>query len=115
MDLQELEAQATFHLLQAFVVVGLLQETDSFYTMISQRLAYINTSRNMHFSGADHSSGHASENMRCKGRFAEREFQLELMERLPEIAVMERLYQVAVEVNRFQRQELEECSSKTRQ
>jgi hypothetical protein len=111
--LQDLELQAEGNLRQSFAVVGLLEEVDTFYEMLTARVQFMNTSLNPHVRGAKHTTGDSPENVRCKARFQEKDFQAKLLELSPELRALNRLYQVAKEVNRFQRKELQECSSKT--
>ena len=111
--LADLELQAEGNLRQSFAVVGILEEVDTFYEMLTARVQYMNTSLNPHVRGATHSSGFKSENIHCKARFQDSKFQARLLALSPELRVINRLYQVAKEVNQFQLQELRQCSAST--
>ena len=108
--LEDLEWQAEGNLRYSFAVVGLMNETDTFFDMVSARVDYMNTSLNMHVKTSRHGTGKSKETSRCKARFGDPAFQQELMTVSPEIAALNRLYNVAVEVNRFQLRELQDCS-----
>ena len=83
---------------------------DTFYEMITARVQYLDTSLNTNVKGNKHSTGSSEETERCRVRFQEPEFQATLLERSPELRALNRLYQVGKEVNRFQLEELRECS-----
>jgi hypothetical protein len=108
--LADLEAQAEGNLRQAFAVVGILEEVDTFYEMLTARVQYMNTSLNTNVQGAKHSTGSSDETQQCRVRFQEPDFQAKLLERSPELRALNRLYQVGKEVNQFQLQELRQCS-----
>jgi hypothetical protein len=108
-SLPEMEAQAESNLRQAFSVVGLLNETDAFYDMVTTRIAYVNMSLNPQVKGSRHPSLKTTESMRCSRVFQNEKFQQLFKEKLPILASLERLYQVGVEVNRFQQEELQHC------
>ena len=110
--LQDVELQAEDNLRQAFAVVGILEELDTFYEMLTARVQYIDTTLNSNVTGSKHSTGQSKENEYCRTRFREPDFQAKLLELSPELRALHRLYQVAKEVNRFQLAELRECSSK---
>jgi len=109
--LEDLELQAEGNLRQAFAVVGILEEVDTFYEMLTARVHYIDTSLNSNVSGSKHSTGSFEGIQYCRDRFQDPNFQTQLLELSPELRALHRLYQVAKEVNRFQLQELRECSS----
>jgi len=109
--LQDLELQAEGNLRQAFAVVGILEEVDTFYEMVTARVQYIDTSLNPHITGSKHSSGRNNESNYCKERFQDPKFRARMLAMSPELRVINRLYQVAKEVNQFQLKELRECSS----
>mmetsp|Transcript_1024 Transcript_1024/g.2200 ORF Transcript_1024/g.2200 Transcript_1024/m.2200 type:complete len:642 (-) Transcript_1024:448-2373(-) len=124
--LEQIEAQVESNLRNAFSVVGLLHESDSFYDMIDKRIDYVDTKRlydtnrkrnsheyelisllnaPLHMSGG---SKTAKEN--CKNLFLKDEtFREEVRRTVPEFAALERMYKVGVEVNRFQQDELSRC------
>jgi hypothetical protein len=107
--LEDLEFQAEGNLRQAFAVVGILEQVDTFYEMITARVQYMNTSLNANVRGARHSTQNKESNQ-CKARFEDPDFQAKLLELSPELRALNRLYGVAKEVNHFQLQELRECS-----
>ena len=109
--LKDLELQAEDNLRQAFAVVGILEETDTFYEMLGARVQYIDTSLNPHVKGHRHSTGRNAEISHCRDRFQDPSFRTKLLNMSPELRVISRLYEVAKEVNQFQLQELRECSS----
>jgi hypothetical protein len=113
-NLQQMERQAANNLRQSFAVVGLLQETDTFYDMVTKRVQYANMSLNPHVKGAAHSTGNKAEQQRCKARFSNSTFQELLKQKSPILAALDRLYKVGVEVNRFQLEELQSCPTTTR-
>jgi hypothetical protein len=108
--LEQLERQAANNLRQSITVVGLLNETETFFDMITARVAYVNTSLNAHVKGSKHSSGSSAESKRCKAIFQDPSFQAQLREHSPALAALDRLYHVAVEVNRHQLNELRQCA-----
>ena len=109
--LQDLELQAEDNLRQAFAVVGILDELDTFYEMLTARVQYVDTSLNANVTGSKHSTGKSKEIEYCRTRCREPDFQAKLLESSPELRALQRLYQVGKEVNRFQVAELRECSS----
>ena len=114
MQLHDMEIQAESNLLQAFSVVGLLEEIDEFYDMVDQRFEYIDMSQNAHIQGGRHSSvkkGKISEIDRCKKVYEREDFRNEFKTQLPVLATMDRLYKVAVKVNRFQKEEIQKCGN----
>jgi hypothetical protein len=110
--LGELERQATANLRQAFAVVGILPDLDDFYDLLNRRVDYLNTSLNQHVEGLRHGSFSIlpEEAERCKNQYLKNRTFQELMLQAPEIAALQRVYEVGVEVNRFQRNELDQCS-----
>ena len=108
-NLADIERQAEENLRHSFAVVGLLHELDAFYRMLSARVKYIDTSLNAGAHGAIHSSGSGPEALRCKQRFKEAAFQADLLAASPELRALKRLYRVGTEVNRFQKDELQQC------
>jgi len=108
--LQDLERQAESNLRQSFAVVGLFNESDIFYDMLSARVDYLDTSLNAHVNNSKHETSTEEEAQRCKHHFQDPSFQEELLEASPEIAALNRLYHVAIKVNRFQLHELQEYS-----
>jgi hypothetical protein len=108
-NLQQMERQAANNLRHSFAVVGLLQETDTFFDMVTKRVQYVNMSLNPHVKGSLHSSGNRAEQRRCKKRFSNAKFQELLKQKSPIVASLDRLYKVGVQVNRFQLEELQSC------
>ena len=109
--LDDLERQAEQNLRHGFAVVGLLDNVDTFYEMVSARVGYIDTSRNPEVTGHKHNSMDNREIRKCKNLFLNARVQERLLRESPELAALHRLYKVAVEVNRFQLDELRTCSS----
>lgn len=107
-SLEMLERQAEENLRQSFAVVGLLNESDLFYQMLTDRVDYLDTSLNPELIGLTHNS---SKDKYCVQTFSNSSFQERLLAASPEVAVLQRLYNVAVEVNRFQLIELESCKA----
>jgi len=108
--LLDIERQATDNLLRSFAVVGLQNETSTFFDMVSVRVAYMkNVTRNAHLrqEGGDH----RTEWHQAKETYKDPAFQRLLLNASPEIAALERLYKIALEVNRFQLKELRDCPS----
>mmetsp|Transcript_11867 Transcript_11867/g.22827 ORF Transcript_11867/g.22827 Transcript_11867/m.22827 type:complete len:679 (-) Transcript_11867:416-2452(-) len=104
--LAELEQQAANNLRQSFAVVGLLQETDTFFDMVTARVQYIDMSIHADVEGELHDTGTNGYIAKCKETFKNPGFRQKLREACPPMAALERLYDVAVEVNRFQVREL---------
>ena len=109
MSLDQIERQARHNLQHSFAVVGLLNETDTFYDMITARVGYMNTSLNPHVTGGLHSTAKQQEYQRCSALYKTPAFQKRLLEVCPELQTLQRLYQVAMEVNRHQLNELQIC------
>jgi hypothetical protein len=109
--LEDLERQTEQNLRHSFAVVGLQENFDTFYEMVSARVGYIDTSRNPHVMGPRHKSMSNSAIQKCKDLFFNASVQEQLLRESPELAALHRLYKVAVEVNRFQLDELRTCSS----
>lgn len=110
-NLDDIERQAEENLRHSFAVVGLLTEMDSFYQMVNARVQYMDTTLNTDVAGGEHSTKQSGEAERCKKRFKDPEFQQQLLEASPELRALNRLYHVGIEVNRFQKEELQQCSS----
>jgi hypothetical protein len=109
MTLEQAELQARHNLQHSFAVVGLLNETETFYEMVTARAAYMNTSLNPEVTGGMHSTSTLKEYHRCKEIYEKEEFQQNLLRASPELAVLYRLFHVGLEVNRFQLQEMKSC------
>jgi len=104
--LAQLERQAANNLRRSFAVVGLLQETDTFFDMVTARVQYIDMSIHSDMEGELHDTGTNGYIAQCKETFKDPDFRRKLREACPAMAALERLYDVAVEVNRFQVREL---------
>jgi hypothetical protein len=110
-NLQDLERQAEENLRHSFAVVGLLDESETFYEMLTARVGYIDTSLNPDVRGNKHHSSNLPAIEKCKKLFTQVSTEKWLVNASPEVAVLHRLYKVAKEVNRFQLNELRSCSS----
>jgi hypothetical protein len=111
-SLDELERQADGNLRRSFAVVGLLNETNTFYDMMSARVDYLNTSLNPEVTGGGHSSkrSYGGTYDYCKNLwYKNTTWHRQLLEASPEIAMLNRLWNTAQEVNRFQLAELKSC------
>ena len=106
---RELWIQSESNLRHAFSVVGLMNETMTFFEMLTTRVAYLDMRLNPDIKGERHQSGRNYETVRCRRAFQDPEFQKELRTRVPMVRLLDHLYHVAVEVNRNQLQELREC------
>jgi len=110
MTLEEIENQAESNLRNSFSVVGLLNETESFYDMITDRIAYVDMTLNPNVQGGQHKSKTTEHSAACKDLYQKNEtFQEDIRSTIPAFAALERLYHVGIEVNRFQLQELKQC------
>jgi len=110
MTLAEIEAQVADNLRNAFSVVGILEEEESFYDMITDRIAYVTMDLNMDVAGGSHATAKTDENIACKKLYGTDEgFRDTLRKSVPAFAALERIYHVGVEVNAFQKEELREC------
>mmetsp|Transcript_10435 Transcript_10435/g.25226 ORF Transcript_10435/g.25226 Transcript_10435/m.25226 type:complete len:537 (-) Transcript_10435:1504-3114(-) len=114
MKLHTIEEQAEANLRHSFSVVGLLNETKSFYDMVTARIQYVNMSLNPHVWGDRHTSAiwDIKEHGRCSKLYTKNEtFRQAVRDASPHFSAVERLYYIGVEVNRFQQEELEQCRS----
>ena len=110
MTLNEIENQVEDNLRYAFSIVGLLNETESFYNMITDRIQYVNMTYNPSVQGLDHATPPTTENIECKKLFTKNtQFQQYVRDTIPSFAALERIYNVGVQVNRFQKNELKTC------
>eukprot|EP00934_Nitzschia_sp_Nitz4_P005110 Nitzschia sp. Nitz4//scaffold1_size375055//158057//158548//NITZ4_000263-RA/size375055-processed-gene-0.436-mRNA-1//-1//CDS//3329541006//5100//frame0 len=112
-SLEELLIQTEENLRNSFAVVGVLDDIDTFYNMVSARVAYIDMSLNPLISGKRHQSPHFGESRRCKEVFSSDTFQETAKKRIPILGVLDYLYKVAVEVSQFQQEELKQCTGPT--
>ena len=106
-----IEAQAIDNLRNAFSVVGLMEEMDSFYDMLDKRIDYVDLQHQKVPSSDLHQSGSTREKLKCKELFKNETYRENLRSNIPMLAAMERVYNVGVEVNRFQREELNQCDA----
>lgn len=107
--LDAMEKQADYNLRYSIAVVGIQDDMDGFYDMVSARVAYLNMSRNAHVEGPRHPSNPTED---CKAVFDSSNFQQAMMKASPAIAAIVRLHETAVQVHAFQRRELENnCDS----
>ena len=100
--------QADYNLRHSIAVVGLQDDMDGFYDMVTARIQYMNMSRNSHVQGPRHASAATDA---CRDTFASPAFRRTLMDASPAIVAAVRLYETAVRVHAFQQQELQGCSS----
>lgn len=110
MTIEEAEIQAANNLRYSFSVVGLLEETDTFFDMVSSRIAYVNMSLNPHIEGGRHSAKKSKLSIHCSKLYQTQAFQMRFRRAVPLMNTTERLYQLAVQVNRAQQDELNQCT-----
>jgi hypothetical protein len=108
MTMEEIWIQSESNLRRSFSVVGLLNESSTFYEMISTRVGYLDMNRNPHVNGDRH-TGRNKKTRYCHALFLQEDFRVKFRIRIPAVMLLERLYQVAEEVNRFQLKELTRC------
>jgi len=108
-DVESLAFQAEQNLRQSFAVVGLVDNIDQFYDMVTARVSYIDMSRNPELKGGVHSTQKNEDYVRCKAIFSSEEFQQKVLKNHAEVALLKHLHTVAIEVNQFQLKELEMC------
>eukprot|EP00980_Cylindrotheca_fusiformis_P011129 scaffold2557_cov121-Cylindrotheca_fusiformis.AAC.12 len=111
--LEDMERQAEANLRHSFSVVGLLNETKSFYEMVTTRIQYVDMFNNLDISGPLHSSTgyNRLESSRCSALYSGNEtFRQMLRDASPQLQALERLYKVGVMVNRAQKEELRTCA-----
>ena len=112
MSLAEIEYQVEDNLRNAFSVVGLLEDSDSFYEMIDHRIQYLDMKANTNEVPllSRHESRPSENKEMCKELFLKNEtFREMVRSTVPAFAAIERIYHVGAEVNKFQKKELEEC------
>jgi hypothetical protein len=110
MILEEIEAQVASNLRNAFSVIGILHETESFYDMLTDRISYVDMALNPNVMGGDHATEKTNENLACKELFGTDEtFRESVRKTVPAFAALERMYHLGVEVNAFQKEELRQC------
>lgn len=109
MTIKEIEAQAEYNLRYSFSVVGLLEESQTFYNMVTTRVSYIDMGMNPEVMGKSHSTGKKADLLWCKEQYKDKDFQAQFLRDSPEMAALVRLYKVAQEVNAAQIAELKQC------
>lgn len=109
-SIKDLEKQAEGNLRQSIAVVGLLEDMDTFYQMLTDRVVYLDAVTK---KAGRRNSRESDAKSSCSKQFQDPDFQKELMERSEVIAALVRLYKVAQEVNSFQVEELSQCMRKT--
>jgi hypothetical protein len=110
MTLDEIEAQVASNLRNAFSVVGILHESESFYDMVTDRISYVDLALNLNVTGSKHSVKQTDEIIACKKRFGTDEtFRESVRKTVPTFAALERMYHLGIEVNAFQKEELRQC------
>jgi len=109
-DLEDIEAQVSDNLRQAFSVVGLLEDVDTFYNMLHKRIDYLDLNKPIDIPfGQRHITRHRDK-PRCEDLFLRDEtFREQLRSSNRAFAAFERVYNIGVEVNRFQKEELKSC------
>jgi len=107
--LEEIEAQAEYSLRYSFSVVGLLEESQAFYDMITTRVSYIDMNMNPTVMGKSHTTGRKEVIFWCKAQYKNKDFQAQFLRDSPEMAALVRLYKVAREVNAAHMEELKQC------
>jgi len=109
-SLDSLAFQAEGNLRHGFAVVGLVNETDTFYDMVTRRVGYLNMSLNPSVTGSIHSTSNKEDYAACQELYATAEFQKKIMAKHRPVELLKHLFSVAEEVNRFQIRELSRCN-----
>ena len=109
-SLDSLAFQAEGNLRHGFAVVGLVNETDTFYDMVTKRVGYLNMSLNPSVTGQMHSTSKKGDYAMCQELYAKPEFQKKIMAKHRPVELLKHLFSVAEEVNRFQMKELSQYS-----
>jgi hypothetical protein len=100
--------QADYNLRHSFAVVGLNEDMNGFYDMVTARVDYLDMALNPHVVGDRHSAGSSAD---CQVLYQSAAFQQELTEASPAVAALVQLHQTAARVNAFQREELATCAA----
>ena len=108
-SLDSLAFQAEGNLRHGFAVVGLVNETDTFYDMVTKRVEYLNMSLNPSVTGQMHSTSKKGDYAMCQELYAKPDFQKKIMAKHRPVELLKHLFSVAEEVNRFQMKELSQC------
>ena len=85
-----MEAQSAYNLRNSYAVVGLLQETETFFGMISKRVSYMDTSLNPDVKGGRHKSAGGPEKERCSEVYNDADFRQRVVDSCPEMAAIMR-------------------------
>ncbi len=110
MTLQEIEEQVSSNLRNAFSVVGILHEQDSFYDMLTDRIQYVDMGLHPNMTGEKHATPKSRANLACKELFGTNEtFRESVRQQVPAFATLERMYHLGIRVNQFQKEELKQC------
>ncbi len=110
MTLEEIEEQVSSNLRNAFSVVGILQDQDSFYDMLTDRIQYVDMGLHPNMTGQEHATPKTKLNRKCKALYAGNETFREIVrEKVPAFAALERTYHLGIRVNAFQKEELRQC------
>jgi hypothetical protein len=110
MNLDDIEAQVASNLRNAFSVVGILHEEESFYDMLTDRIQYVDLRLHKRVQGGDHATKKTLENLECKKLFGTDEgFRESVRQSVPAFAALERMYRLGIAVNKFQKEELRQC------
>lgn len=111
-SLEGMAAQAESNLRNSFSVVGVLHESEDFYKMLEQRVSFLDFKKRIVIDSVTrHKSRFTKEKPKCQKLFLEDgPFREQIRAEFPVFRALERVYNVGVQVNRFQKQELEECS-----
>jgi len=105
----QMKHQAKANLRHSITVVGLLNETELFYDMVTTRVGYIDLSLNRDVVGKRHATNKET-TKECKDLYRNNTFQVKIMEASPALKALVEVYNVGVEVNRFQMKELSQCT-----
>ena len=98
--------QVDYNIRHGMAVVGLNDDIQGFYDMVTTRVSYVNMSLNPRVHGAPHSSSSTPE---CKALYQHSEFQQSLLRSSSTIRAVVGLYDTAKRVNAFQKNEMRTC------
>eukprot|EP00814_Leptocylindrus_danicus_P022384 CAMPEP_0116004586 /NCGR_PEP_ID=MMETSP0321-20121206/681_1 /TAXON_ID=163516 /ORGANISM="Leptocylindrus danicus var. danicus, Strain B650" /LENGTH=444 /DNA_ID=CAMNT_0003472897 /DNA_START=380 /DNA_END=1714 /DNA_ORIENTATION=+ len=110
----QIKEQAKANLRHSFTVVGLLNETEAFYDMVTTRVGYIDLTLNLDVVGLSHTTSEIA-TKECKDLYRNDAFQKKMMDASPALAALVEIYNVGVEVNRYQMKELSQCTEGDRE
>jgi len=110
MTLEDIEEQVSSNLRNAFSVVGILHEQDSFFDMLTDRIQYVDMALHPNMTGDEHPTRKTKANLMCRSVYASDEnFREMVREKVPAFATLEHMYLLGVRVNAFQKEELRQC------